>query len=102
MHVAPSRRKAATAFIFITACLDVFAMGIVSPVLPTIIKDFTGSSADAGLWNGVLLAAWGVMQFVGSPIMGSLSDAYGRRPVILISTAGLAANWLLMALAPNL
>lgn len=96
------RRKAAVAFIFITACLDVLAMGIVSPVLPTLLAQFTGSSADAGWWNGVLLAAWGAMQFIGSPLLGCISDRYGRRPVILISTAGLAANWLLMALAPNL
>ncbi|MEA1072718.1 TCR/Tet family MFS transporter [Sphingomonas sp. LY160] len=94
--------KPALAFIFVTAVLDIMAMGIVIPVLPALIEEFSGSNASAGLWNGALVAAWAAMQFIFSPIIGSLSDHYGRRPTILLSTAGLAADWVLMALAPNL
>lgn len=92
----------AIAFVLVTAVLDVMAMGLVMPVLPELIETFTGSNANAGLWNGILVAIWAGMQFIFSPIIGSLSDRYGRRPVILISTAGLAADWALMALAPNM
>ncbi|MDQ8756873.1 TCR/Tet family MFS transporter [Sphingosinicella sp. LHD-64] len=92
----------ALAFIFVTAVLDIMAMGLVIPVLPALIEEFAGSNAAAGLWNGVMVALWAAMQFIFSPIIGSLSDRFGRRPTILISTAGLAADWVLMALAPNL
>ncbi len=92
----------AIAFILVTALLDIMAMGIVIPVLPALIEEFAGSNANAGLWNGVLVALWAAMQFVCSPIIGSLSDRFGRRPTILISTAGLAVDWAFMAVAPNL
>jgi len=94
--------RAALAFIFVTAVLDIVAMGIIIPVLPGLIEDFVGSNARAGVINGVFVALWAAMQFVCSPIIGSLSDQYGRRPVILISCAGLAADYVLMALAPDL
>ncbi|AKU92543.1 TCR/Tet family MFS transporter [Vulgatibacter incomptus] len=94
--------KAAIAFILVTAMLDVVAMGIVIPVLPTLIEQFSGSNARAGVMNGIFIALWALMQFVASPIIGSLSDRFGRRPVILLSTVGLAADYVLMALAPNL
>lgn len=96
------QRRAALAFIFVTAVLDIVAMGIVIPVLPGLIEDFVGSNARAGVINGVFVALWAGMQFLCSPIIGSLSDQYGRRPVILISCAGLAADYVLMALAPDL
>lgn len=94
--------KAAVAFILVTAMLDIVAMGIIIPVLPHLIEQFSGSSARAGLINGVFVALWALMQFLVSPVVGSLSDRYGRRPVILMSTAGLAVDYLLMAVAPNL
>lgn len=78
------------------------ALGIVIPVLPQLIQEFTGSNARAGLINGVFIAGWAVMQFIFSPLIGSLSDRFGRRPVILISSAGLALDYVLVALAPNL
>jgi MFS transporter, DHA1 family, tetracycline resistance protein len=96
------RRRAAIAFILVTAALDILAMGLVVPVLPALIKEFAGSAASAGLWNGVLTALWAAAQFLASPVIGSLSDRYGRRPVILVSVAGMAADWVLIALAPNL
>ncbi len=97
-----TRRKAVIAFIFVTAVLDIVAMGIIIPVFPVLIEEFTGSNAEAGWINGVFVALWAGMQFVASPVIGSLSDRYGRRPVILLSCAGLAADYVLMALAPNL
>lgn len=97
-----SHRKAAIAFIIVAAALDILAMGLVIPVLPALIEGFVGSNADAGWWNGVFVAIWALMQFVASPVIGSLSDRYGRRPVLLLSTAGLAIDWVLMAVAPNL
>lgn len=98
----PHRRTAAIAFILVTALLDVMSMGIIIPVLPQLIETLAGSNAAAGMWNGLFVALWAAMQFICSPIIGSLSDRFGRRPVILISVAGLALDFVLMALAPNL
>lgn len=95
-------RSPAIWMVLIAAFLDMMAMGIVMPVLPGLIEDLTGSLAAAGIWTGVIGSLWALMQFVFAPIIGSLSDRYGRRPVILVSTAGLALDWVLMALAPNL
>ncbi|MEQ1951400.1 TCR/Tet family MFS transporter [Mesorhizobium sp. CN2-181] len=100
--ITGSRRKAALAFIFVTAVLDIITMGIIIPVLPPLIEEFAGSNAEAGWINGVFVALWAGAQFICSPVVGSLSDRYGRRPVILLSCAGLAADYVLMALAPNL
>lgn len=97
----PSRRSA-IGFILVVAILDIVAMGIIIPVLPPLIEEFAGSNSDAGWINGVFVALWAGMQFVASPIIGSLSDRYGRRPVILLSAGGLAADYVLMALAPDL
>jgi DHA1 family tetracycline resistance protein-like MFS transporter len=95
-------KRAALAFIFVTAVLDIVAMGIIIPVLPQLIVEFVGSNAEAGWINGVFVALWAGMQFLCSPVIGSLSDQYGRRPVILISCAGLSIDYVLMAVAPNL
>ncbi len=97
-----ARLRAGIGFIIVTAFLDVMAMGIVIPVLPALIAEFTGSHAETGIYNGLFVALWAGMQFAFSPVIGSLSDQYGRRPVVLISAAGLAADFALMALAPNL
>ena len=102
MSIFDPKRRAAIAFILVVAVIDIMAMGIVIPVLPQLIEEFAGSTAQAGWINGVFVALWAGMQFLFSPIMGSLSDRYGRRPVILFSAAGLAADYVLMALAPNL
>ncbi|MGO4835819.1 tetracycline resistance MFS efflux pump, partial [Rhizobiaceae sp. 2RAB30] len=72
-----TRRRAVIAFIFVTAVLDIVAMGIIIPVFPSLIEEFVGSNADAGWINGVFVALWAGMQFVASPIIGSLSDRYG-------------------------
>lgn len=96
-------RQAAFLFIFITVTLDLVAVGIVAPVLPKLVTGFQGGSiADAALWTGLLATLWAAMQFVAAPIMGSLSDHFGRRPVILASNIGLGLDYVLMALAPSL
>jgi DHA1 family tetracycline resistance protein-like MFS transporter len=88
--------------ILIVGFLDMMSMGIVMPVLPGLILELTGSLSTAGLWTGIMGTLWALMQLLCAPVIGSLSDRFGRRPVILISTAGLALDWVLMALAPSL
>jgi DHA1 family tetracycline resistance protein-like MFS transporter len=96
------RRKAALGFIFATALMDVLSIGIIIPVLPHLIEHFlSGDTAAAAHWVGIFGAVWALMQFVFSPIMGSLSDRFGRRTVLLISSFGLAADYVVMALAPT-
>ncbi len=100
--MAGRRFSPAIAFILVIAVIDVMAMGITIPVLPEIIEQMAGSNADAGFYNGLFIALWAVMQFICSPIVGSLSDRFGRRPVLLASALGTAADFVLMALAPDL
>src|SRR3569833_1109931 len=90
------------AFIFVSVLFDMMSMGIVGPVLPRLIKQFAGSSERAGVYSGVLISIWALAQTIASPVIGALSDQFGRRPIILFSTAGLAVDYLIMALAPNL
>jgi DHA1 family tetracycline resistance protein-like MFS transporter len=98
---APSR--AAFAFIFVTVLLDMIALGIVVPVLPKLIKSFlNGDTADAAHIVGYFGAAWALMQFIFQPVVGALSDQFGRRPVIILSNFGLGLDYILMALSPNL
>jgi DHA1 family tetracycline resistance protein-like MFS transporter len=100
---AQPRRRAALAFIFITVVLDMLALGMILPVLPHLIEDFLGGdTARAAAMVGVFATVWALMQFVSMPVMGGLSDRFGRRPVILLSNLGLGLDYLLMALAPNL
>ncbi len=100
---APSGRSAALAFIFVTVLIDMLAFGMIIPVLPVLVQDFMGgSAARAAQMYGLFGTAWALMQFIFSPVQGSLSDHFGRRAVILISCAGLGLDFILMALAPNL
>lgn len=95
--------KAAVVFIFITVLFDVVALGIIIPVLPRLVEQFmAGDTAHAAQIYGGFGTAWALMQFVFSPVLGALSDRFGRRPVILLSCFGLGLDYLLMALAPNL
>jgi DHA1 family tetracycline resistance protein-like MFS transporter len=96
-------RAGAVAFIFVTLLLDMLAFGLVMPILPKLVETFVeGDAARAARIFGVFGTAWALMQFVFSPILGSLSDRFGRRPVVLLSNFGLAADYVLMALAPSL
>jgi DHA1 family tetracycline resistance protein-like MFS transporter len=96
-------RQAAFGFIFATALMNAISFGIMIPVLPNLIKQFTGGDfAAASLTNVLFATVWGLMQFFCGPVLGLLSDRIGRRPVLLISLFGLAVDFLFMALAPNL
>jgi DHA1 family tetracycline resistance protein-like MFS transporter len=95
--------RAALPFIFVTVLIDMLAFGMIIPVLPVLVQDFAGGSAARGAEiYGLFGTAWALMQVIFSPVQGSLSDRFGRRPVILISCAGLGLDFILMALAPNL
>jgi DHA1 family tetracycline resistance protein-like MFS transporter len=99
----PAGRQAAVIFVFITVLLDMLALGIVLPVLPKLIESFVdGDTSRAAHIVGIFGTTWALMQFLFSPVLGALSDRFGRRPVILLSNLGLAGNYLLMALAPSL
>jgi DHA1 family tetracycline resistance protein-like MFS transporter len=96
-------RRAAVAFILFTVFLDVVAMGIIIPVFPTLIVDFLGGDTPRGaVIYGIFATAWALMQFLFSPLVGVLSDRFGRRPIVLLSNFGLGLDYILMALAPNL
>ena len=96
-------RRGAVAFIFVTILLDMLALGVIMPILPKLIESFVGNdTAHAARIFGLFGTAWALMQFVFSPLLGALSDRFGRRPVVLLSNFGLAADYVLMALAPSL
>src|SRR5258708_31662867 len=95
--------RRALAFIFCTVTLDVLALGVMIPVLPTIVLGVLGGdTAGAPEMVGLFATVWGLMQFLCSPLLGTLSDRYGRRPVILISCLGLGLDYIFMAIAPSL
>ena len=96
-------RRPAVAFVLVSLGLDTLSMGLLIPVFPALVQHFEGGDpAAAGRYIGVLTAAWAVAQFFGSPIMGALSDRFGRRPVLLASIFGMGLDYLLMAFARNL
>ena len=96
-------RGAAVAFIFVTILLDMLALGLIMPILPKLVESFVNNdTARAARIFGVFGTAWALMQFFFSPILGSLSDRFGRRPVVLLSNFGLGLDYVLMALAPSL
>jgi MFS transporter, DHA1 family, tetracycline resistance protein len=96
-------RSAAVIFIFITILLDTLALGVIIPILPKLIESFVDNdTANAARIFGLFLTAWAVMQFFFSPILGALSDRFGRRPVVLLSNFGLSLDYVVMALAPTL
>ena len=96
-------RKAATGFIFITILLDVIGFGIIIPVFPKLITQLThGSMSTVSQWGGLLSFAYAIMQFVCAPIIGNLSDQYGRRPVLLFSLLGFGIDYLFLAFAPTI
>ena len=95
-------RRAALGFVFVTVLLDMLAFGIIAPVLPRLILDFLhGDMARTSELMGLFVTTWALMQFFFSPILGMLSDRFGRRPVILLSNFGLGLDYIVMALAPT-
>ncbi len=102
MTASPQSKYAIT-FVFITVFLDMVGFGLIMPVLPNLIEDVGHMDvANASLIGGWLFFAFSVTQFLFGPTMGNLSDAFGRRPLLLLAVAGLGVDYMIMALAPNL
>lgn len=98
-----SRKSAALGFIFVTLLIDVIGFGIIIPVVPNLISELEGVSIpEAAAYGGWLIAAFAGMQFIFSPVLGNLSDQYGRRPVLLISLFGFGVDYLVTAFAPTI
>jgi DHA1 family tetracycline resistance protein-like MFS transporter len=96
-------RQAAIAFILITVVLDVLSLGLIIPVLQKLITELVGGNErSASYYVGLFGTLWALMQFFSSPIIGALSDQFGRRPILLVSAFGLGLDFILLALAPTL
>jgi MFS transporter, DHA1 family, tetracycline resistance protein len=95
-------RHAALPFILVVVFIDVLGIGLAMPVLPMLVGDYTPGRDVQSYWYGVLVIVYGLMQFICAPLLGALSDRFGRRPVILASIFGLGLHYLLLALAPSL
>ena len=96
-------RQAAVIFILVTVTLDMLAIGLIAPVLPKLVLDFLGGDAPgAAKMFGIFGTVFALMQFIFSPVLGVLSDRFGRRPVILLSNLGLGLDYIVMALAPTI
>lgn len=99
----PAVGRHAVAFVFVTVLIDSMGLGIIIPVMPSLIRELTGLGlGDAARWGGLLTLAYALMQFLLGPTVGSLSDRVGRRPVLLVSLATLAVDYLIMGLAQSL
>ena len=99
----PVKRSAALGFIFITILVDVIGIGIIIPIVPKLIERLTGEGiSEASKYGGWLIFSFAFMQFIFSPILGSLSDRFGRRPVLLLSLFGLGLDYILQAFAPTI
>jgi MFS transporter, DHA1 family, tetracycline resistance protein len=98
-----SQKTPAIGFIFITMLIDIIGLGIIIPVIPKLIKELIhGDISEAAKYGGWLLFAYAITQFIFSPLIGNLSDKYGRRPVILISLFGFSLDYLLLAFSPTI
>jgi DHA1 family tetracycline resistance protein-like MFS transporter len=98
-----TKKQAALGFIFITLLIDVTGFGIIIPVIPTLLQNLTGCSiSKAAIYGGWLQATYAIMQFFIAPVLGNLSDKYGRRPILLFALFGFAADYLFTAFAPTI
>ena len=97
-------RKAAIGFIFITLLIDVTGLGLIIPVVPKLIEDLlhTTNISKVALFGGLLTFSYAIMQFLFAPVLGNLSDKYGRRPVLLFSLLGFGLDYILLAFAPSI
>jgi len=97
------KRDAAIGFIFVTMLIDVIGFGLIIPIMPDLIKELSGGTlSDASRYGGWMMFAFATAQFIFSPILGNLSDRFGRRPILLISLFGFSIDYLLLAFAPNI
>src|SRR5689334_15506115 len=95
-------KQAAISFILVTCLLDMLGIGLIIPVLPKLVTSLYGSNISEGSTVfGWFAASYALMQFVFAPILGNLSDTYGRRPIILLSLVGAGLDYLFMAFAPT-
>lgn len=98
-----TKTTSALTFIFITVLIDVIGIGIIIPIIPDLIMELTGEGlSEASNYGGWLMFSYAIMQFLFSPILGGLSDKYGRRPILLLSLLGLGIDYIFHALAPTL
>lgn len=97
-----SRKPAALAFVLVTLLIDVMGLGLIIPVLPSLVKQLAGGEAAGAQMLGILTAVYAAMQFVFAPLLGALSDRFGRRPVLLLSLLGLGLDYLVLYFAPSL
>ncbi len=98
-----NKKQAAIGFIFITMLIDITGWGIIIPVIPKLIQELIhGDLSDAAKYGGWLTFAYAITQFVFAPLVGNLSDQYGRRPIILISLFGFSLDYLLLSFAPTI
>ena len=96
-------RNRAVLFIVITMVIDAMGIGLIIPVMPDLFEEVgAGDLSRAAIWGGILATTFAVMQFIFGPVLGGLSDRFGRRPVLLISLAALAVDYLVMAVAGSL
>jgi len=96
-------RSASVGLVLATVAIDALGFGLVVPVVPTLVMQLSGQPASgASLWQGALLAAFSLMQFLCAPLLGAFSDRFGRRPVLLVSLGGMCLNYLMLAWAPTL
>ena len=95
-------RSAAMRFIMVAVLIDMISIGLMIPVLPHLVGQFTQSHADQAFWFGAVSFAFGIANFFGSPILGALSDRFGRRPILLIGFCGLAFTFFMTAAATSL
>jgi MFS transporter, DHA1 family, tetracycline resistance protein len=99
LFAARHSRTAAMPFIMVTALIDMVSIGLIIPVLPALVGSLTGTQTDEAFWYGIVTFAFSFANFFGSPILGALSDSYGRRPILLIGFSGLMLSFFTTAVA---
>jgi MFS transporter, DHA1 family, tetracycline resistance protein len=100
---SPIRQSASVGVVLLTVAIDALAFGIIAPIMPDLVQQLSGlSGSGTSFYMGLQLATFAITQFLCAPLLGGISDRYGRRPVLLLSLAGACANYLLLAWAPTL